>query len=351
MCLMREKTVPKVWARQSDIAKEADVSLATVDRVLNERPGVSIHTARRIWDAIDRLQGQENAPANKQHVPLIFDVILPAGTNSFLNMLADQAVKHGETLKDQNITIRCHRVEGFASQKLADRLREVGQDSNGIAVMAIENPVVREAVNMLSDKNIPVVALVSNLSAQKMLGYVGLNNRAAGRTAAYLANLFAQNKKGGIALFEGSIDLAYSDHQEREFGFANALREYAPDLKIIGKWATQDNHEEAFVETQKMLSENPDLVGIYSIGGGIRGIARALQESGKEKDIIFIGHDLTSYTREYLLNGTLNAIINQNPETEAKEAIKLLADFHRKGGISNSQIHIPTEVFFRENLP
>ena len=341
----------KTWARHSDIAREAKVSLATVDRVLNNRPGVSIRTSNRIWEAIDRLQGNGGNGLKVNHPPLILDVILPGGSNSFLNMLAKSTQELGDKLLGDGITIRCHRIEGFSPKILADCLMKVGRDSNGIAVMALENPVVREAVNTLSDRNIPVVALVSNITTQKTLGYVGLNNRAAGRTAAYLINLFAQNKTGGIALFEGSIDLAYSDHQEREFGFTDALREYSPGLKVIGKWATKDDHEEAFIQSQSMLSSNPDLVAIYSIGGGIRGIARALEESGKAGDVIFIGHDLTPYTREYLINGTLNAVINQNPVNEARAVIDMLVDYHRKDNIENPQVHIPTEVFFRENLP
>lgn len=341
----------KVWARQSDIAREANVSLATVDRCLNKRPGVSIHTEKRIWEAIERLQSEFSGSPALAQVPLTLDIILPAGPNSFLNMLADYAADFGTGLKQEGITVRCHRIEGFAPKILADCIQRLASDSDGIAVMALENPLVREAVNTVSDRGIPVVTLVSNLATQKTIGYVGLNNRAAGRTAAYLVNLNAHPKRGGVALFEGSIELAYSDHQEREFGFTDALREYAPDLKIIGKWATQDNHEEAYDKTRRVLDDNPELVAIYSIGGGVRGIGRALQDSGREQDVICIGHDLTYYTREFLLDGTLNAIINQDPREEAEAALNLLVDYHRKGNIKNPQVHIKTDVFFRENLP
>lgn len=343
--------VPKVWAKQSDIAREADVSLATVDRCLNNRPGVSIHAQKRIHEAIERLQNDTNLSPSISFSPLTLDIILPAGPNSFLNMLAVSALHIGDELKKENVTIRSHRIEGFSPQILNDCLLKVAEDSDGIAVMALENPLVREAVNTISDRGIPVVSIVSNLATQKTIGYVGLNNRAAGRTAAYLVNLIAKNKSGGVAMFEGSIDLAYSDHQEREFGFTDALREYAPDLKIIGKWATQDNHEAAYDKTLQVLEENPELVAIYSIGGGARGIGRALLDSRKEQDIICIGHDLTHYTREFLLNGTLDAVINQDPEEEVKAAFQLLVDYHRKGSVNSSLIHIKTEVFFRENLP
>ncbi|MEH6405310.1 MAG: LacI family DNA-binding transcriptional regulator [Sneathiella sp.] len=341
----------KVWARQSDIAKEADVSLATVDRCLNKRAGVSIHTSKRVWDAVEKLQsgGAEDPSISSDSITL--DVILPGGTNSFLNMLAEEVALAGENYRKDGITVRCHRIEGFSPQILADCISDVSKSSNGIAVMALENPLVREAVNNACNSGLPVVTLVSNLSAQTILGYVGLNNRAAGRTAAYLVNLFSRTHTGKVALFEGSLHLAYSDHQEREFGFIDALREYAPEMSIVGKWATQDNHEEAYQKTIVLLQGTPDLSAIYCIGGGIRGICRALKEKGRDKDIICIGHDLTHHTREFLLDGTLNAIINQDTKAEANAALKLLVDYHRKNEVKATQVHIKSEIYFRENLP
>ena len=82
--------VLKVWAKQADIAKEAGVSLATVDRVLNNRPGVSIRTANKIWKAIEQLQQDSTTLPATQHHPLQLDVILPAGPNTFLNILAEK---------------------------------------------------------------------------------------------------------------------------------------------------------------------------------------------------------------------------------------------------------------------
>lgn len=348
---MKEYVVPKVWAKQSDIALVADVSLATVDRCLNNRPGVSIHTSKRVWDAVEKLQNHDTDTSSKQQNAITLDVILPAGTNSFLNMLADEVAILGHKFKEDSITIRCHRIEGFSPRILADCISEVSKTSNGIAVMALENPLVREAVNKACGLGLPVVTLVSNLSAQTILGYVGLNNRAAGRTAAYLINLFSSKRDAKIALFEGSLDLAYSDHQEREFGFTDALREYAPEMSIAGKWAIQDNHEEAYQRTLAVLQEIPNLDAIYCIGGGVRGICRALQDKAKDQYIICIGHDLTQHTREFLLDGTLNAVINQDPKAEASAALKLLIDYHRKNEVKATQVHIKTEIYFRENLP
>ena len=58
-----------------------------------------------------------------------------------------------------------------------------------------------------------------------------------------------------------------------------------------------------------MLIDHPDLVGVYNVGAGTPGVAKALADAGREADIVFIAHDLTPFTRRGLLRGALDAVI------------------------------------------
>lgn len=342
----------KVWAKQSDIVREAGVSLATVDRVLNGRSGVNVQTAKKVWAAIDRLQGHDIKTQKIAAKPLKFDVILPDGTGSFLNLLAERIEVLGETLLRDGIKVHSHRVASFDPQKLAVKLREIGEmGTDGIAVMPLEDPFVREAVNNLCDHGIPVVTLVSSLSTQRTIGHVGPNNRAAGRTAAHLVALNLQNSQGTVGLFKGSHSLMYSDHQERELGFVSALREYAPHLSVSSHWEIQNDHEEAYKHTCELIAADKDLVAIYSVGSGLRGIGQALIDCKRQDDIVCIGHDLTDYSRELLLDGTVNALIDQDVSQEASSALQLLIMQHRGGDNSHPPLDIKTDIYLRDNLP
>lgn len=342
--------MPKTKIRHTDIAREAGASIATVDRVLNSRPGVSKHTAKRILDAVERLKGGASGYHPKT-AGLKFDFILPGGPNAFWKIIAKDAEATQGLYADQGVTVRTHPIEGFNPQILADSISQICRDSDGLAMVALENPLVREAVNEAMKAGIPVVTMVADLATDKKLGFVGLNNRAAGRTAGYLMGRFLKGRSGRVALFEGSIGLSYRDHQERDMGFNDALRELFPQLEVAVRRPTHDSHEVAHKATLELLDEDPELLGIYNVGGGLRGNLQALREAGRGQDLVCIGHELTSFNRQALIDGTLDAIIDQSPVHQTREATRLLFEYHANQGQVSPPVPPEVKIYLRENLP
>src|SRR4029453_990498 len=74
----------------------------------------------------------------------------------------------------------------------------------------------------------------------------------------------------------------------------------------------------------RLLGKHPDIVGLYNVGAGTQGVAKALIDSGREKQVVFVGHDVTSLTRKLLLQGVMDAAISQNPGHEARAAVRVL---------------------------
>jgi LacI family transcriptional regulator len=69
--------------------------------------------------------------------------------------------------------------------KVLDAIARRG--SRGVILKAPEAPEVNAAVLRLAEAGIPVVTLVTDLPFSKRVAYVGMDNRSAGATAAYLA--------------------------------------------------------------------------------------------------------------------------------------------------------------------
>ncbi len=80
----------------------------------------------------------------------------------------------------------------------------------------------------------------------------------------------------------------------------------------------------------RLLADHPDLIGLYNVGAGTPGVAKALADAGREADVVFIAHDLTPFTRRGLLRGALDAVIVQDPGHEARSAIRVLLSLARR---------------------
>ncbi len=333
-----------------DVARLAGVGRATVDRVLKRRPGVKPATLQRVIEAaatLDYLPSQELFELLRPK-PMRLAFLLPSGTNRYLRMLGEHISSAAERWEPFNATCRCHYVEGFKPEALASALRHHGERADGVAFMALEHPLVRDAVAEIAQK-VPVVTLISDVSAAQRIAYVGLDNRAAGRTAGLLIGRFVGERAGKVALIAGSR--SYRAHEEREMGFLAIVEEQFPRLSVVGLREGHDEAQQNYDQARRLLAKHQDIVAIYNIGGGADGIGRALREANRAHSVTFIGHGLTPDTRAMLVDGTMDAAITQDHQAMVLDCVRIFTNV-RDGrepltGVTPTQI----SLFVRENLP
>jgi LacI family transcriptional regulator len=331
----------------ADIARAAGVSTATVDRVLNERLGVHSRTRRRVLSVARGLgylapDASVNAPA-----ALGIACIIPGGTNTFFNVLSDHVQEIAQR-RAAEARIHVHRMEAFQPAALAAGLRELARDADGIALIALDHPDVRTAIRDAVASGVRVLTLVSDIADVPRHGYIGVDNRAAGRLAGYLLGRFLR-RRAPVALFAGS--LSYRGHEERASGFRRIFAEEFPDVVVLETREMHDDVEECYREATALLHAAPDLAGIYNIGAGNRGIVRALQVAGRARDVVVIGHELTEHTRRFLLAGDMDAVIDQNPREEAELVVDHLIRAIGAGDVPQRIPPVRAQAIFRENLP
>ncbi|MCB8889650.1 LacI family DNA-binding transcriptional regulator [Vreelandella malpeensis] len=327
-----------------DIAAAAGVSTATVDRVLNRRPGVRKATLARVLKAAVEVGYLEEEELNRRLGPTFARVVflLPQGTNPYLTGLngyvREMAQQSVEPLK-----VSSHFIESFNPEALVQALRRYGRLADVVVFMAIEHPKVRQVIDELTGAGKRVVTIISDLPTSSRSAYIGIDNFAAGRTAARVMGRFCTAPKGKLALVAASR--AYRAHMEREMGFLALVEESFPHLGVIGPQEGHDNRDENYVNTCRLLERHPDLVGIYNVGGSSDGIGRALRESGRERQVCFMGHGLTPDTRAMLVDGIMDMVITQSPAAIYSCAIEVAS-----GDVLNSSA-VAMEIYFSENLP
>jgi LacI family transcriptional regulator len=335
-----------------DIAAAAGVSLATVDRVLNRRPGVRLVTREKVEAAIrDIGYVRDVAAANlaKGRVyPLVF--ILPTGDNSFMHGLYTEVRQAMTRSTFERTAIQIVEVPAFDAPALVAALDALqGMDLAGVALVATDAPDVRAAVDRLVAERIPVVTLVSDLTGSTRHHYAGVDNIAAGRTAARLLGRFLGGRKGDITVLAGSM--LVRDHRERLEGFASVMAAEFPQLRLLPVLEGRDDPEIANALVSEALSGNSDIIGIYSLGAGNRGLIRALNATRQARDLTVVVHELTEHTRAALQNGTIDAVLNQDAGHEVRSAVRVMKATADGQDVIAGQERIRLDIFLKDNLP
>jgi len=339
-----------------DIAKEAGVSLATVDRVLNDRPGVREDTIAKVRAAVSRLgYVRDTFAANlARQRQYRFVFILPEGPSQFVmtlraalkeasaSQVADRALLKVVTAPSQDPHAIVRVLKGLNPAQL-----------DGIALMVPETPQVRDAVMRLKHAGLAVVALVSDLPNSQSEYFIGINNIAAGRTAGLLmGRLVGQGRageRGEIAVVTHSM--RSRDSLERRLGFNDVIAAEFPGLTVLPSVESFDDPARMRDVLLGLARRRPHLRGVYSMGSGNAQMLEALRQCGRSGEVVAIAHEITPLTRKALLDREIDAVIAQNVGHLTRSAVRVLRAICDKQPIFEAQERVRIEVVLRENLP
>jgi len=335
----------------NDIARVAGVSLATVDRVLNERPGVRSVTIDKVHSAIAELGYiRDTAAANlarRRVYNLLF--VLPDTNNEFVLALRRQIREQAEKFANDRTQLSLALAAPFDAQDYACVLDRIDpSETDGVAIFSPETPSVRDAVKRMRDKGIAVVALVSDLPSSERDHFVGIDNVSAGRTAAQLMGRFTR-RAGKILFITGSRFAR--DHLERRQGFDLVINEDFPDLEVVASFEGRDDPDLIYALLPEIFDNHPNICGIYSSAAGNEGLIRFLKDRGSAKDIVVIGHELTPFSQNALRDGYFDAVISQDSGHLVRSCARLLRATADSVPYNAAQERIRIDIYLKENMP
>ncbi len=311
--------------RIKEIAVQAGLSEATVDRVLNERGMVRADTAAQVKQAIADLERQRSQLQLGGRTFMV-DVVVQA-PERFSGAVRTALEEELPSLRPAVIRSRFHlRETGGAADLVAVLDRIAARGSHGVILKAPDVPEVDAAAAGLARAGIPVVTLVTDLPGSARVAYVGVDNRAAGATAAYLLGLALGDRPGSILV---SVSSSYfRGEEEREMGFRSAMRALHPDRALVEISETDGLDEALRARVGAALASHPDIVAVYSIGGGNVATLEAFDAAGRDC-LAFIAHDLDQDNRRLLAERRIAAVLHHDLNQDLRRACQLIMQAQR----------------------
>ncbi len=340
MTIKRQATI-------KEIAHLAGVGVATVDRVLHGRPHVRPEKVERVLQAIERLnRDREQRILGPGATGMQVAFVAYSGRSFLETMLASAEIAARE-LESSGLRLELRPVFEPDAERIAGEIRRAAKRADGLVVISFEHPAVHRAVDEATARGVPVVCATSDLPATRRIGYVGINQLQAGRSAAHLMSLILGPRKGEVVI---SVGHAFRCQAEREMGFRGYLRERCPDLSVREIVDVENDPELAYRAIRRVFEASPRPLGIYAVGGGNIGIARALDELALEPRPVFVGHELNPNSRQLLLDDRMHAVIDHDTVREMRWSFEQLGR-HRAGGVDPRLfVQQPPRIVMRENL-
>jgi LacI family transcriptional regulator, galactose operon repressor len=303
-----------------EIARQSGLSAATVDRVLNKRPGVRASTAANVDQAIadlDRQRSQLRVNGRAFIVDVVmqtpdrFSTAVKTALELELPLLRPAAVRARFDFRE--------RARLGELVKTLDDIRRRG--SMGVVLKAPDEPDIVDAIGRLHDAGIPVVTLVTDIPLSQRVAYVGIDNRAAGATAAYLIDEWLTTDDSAILMALSRS--AFRGEEEREMGFRITMRERAARRPLIEATDTDGIDTAVRDQTVAILRDNPAITAVYSIGGGNRAILDAFAFLNR-RCRVFIAHDLDRDNLPLIQNRQITAVLHHDLRQDMRRACHVI---------------------------
>lgn len=330
-----------------DVAEAAGVGVATVDRVLNERPNVHAATIERVLAAAEHIgYATKRLEANKLDAarPVVrFGFVLHKPSQEFYRNFAsalESAVKNRT-----DICGRCE-IRFSASQAPSDFAAELARAaaiSDVLATSAINHPTLSETIRGLQGDGKPVFSLLNDAASGVQQSYVGLDNVKVGRIAGWMIATQVRDP-GRIAVFIGGN--RWHGHLLRETGLRSYLRDYAPKLELLNAIVNLETRQVTYEATLDLLDRHPDLRGIYVAGGGMEGAIAAVREVRPPGKVALVVNELTSESRDALSDRYVSLVIATPLEQLCRDLVGLMFDAARRGPNEISGQHYLTPQLF-----
>lgn len=336
-----------------EIARRASVSIATVDRVIHNRTGVSEKTRKKIQHLIKDLNYQPNMLASRLASKKVYHlaILIPrvSKETDFWEAPLNGVHRAEAEISQYGINIHKHFFDlndKNSFVKETDRILGSKVDGVMLAPSFIEESI--RFTNICKDQEIPHVFINSDIPNKDSLCYIGPHLEKSGYLAAHLVS-YSTLEGGKILVINISKEIDNHHHLIRkEEGFRTYFKDHQKSGEIIKADIRHTDYPTVEKKLAEIFSNHQNIRAIFTTNSRVSSVARYLEQSGK-KDLLLVGYDFLKENIEHLKNGTIDFLLCQKPEEQAYKGIMVLYQYLVLGSSIDKVHYMPIDIITKEN--
>ncbi|WP_084291876.1 LacI family DNA-binding transcriptional regulator [Pedobacter nyackensis] len=337
-----------------EIARRANVSTGTVDRVINNRTGVSKTTKNKILAIMKDLDYQPNILARRlaSKKVLRFASLIPAVSTETEYWAAPiKGIEMAEAeIKQFGIVIDKYFYDQNDKQSFVKQTKSILKTAvDGILVAPIfieESLAFSKLCNL---KKIPQVFINSDIPNESRLSYIGPDLFQSGHLSAHMVNyLVRKGDKILIVNISKEID-SYHHLMRKEEGFRAYFKDHKKKVRIIKTDITPDtDYASVSKKLTEVLSDHNDVKAIFVTNSRVFSVAQFLEKTNQE-DIFLVGYDFLPQSIEFLKKEVIDFLICQKPQEQAYKGIMALYQNVVLNADIEATQYMPIDIITKEN--
>jgi len=193
------------------------------------------------------------------------------------------------------------------TKQIASFEQDLAKQPAGILLHPMNADPFIEPINRAIENGTTVVTFAADSPKSNRVSYITSDNLAE---AKYAADEIAA-KLGGKGKFAVLENPGQSNHDLRVTAFISYMAKTYPEIKMVGRQATNQDASKAYTATAAILQANPDLGAMWiPEAGSAEGAVQAVLEA--KANVIIMHADISPVTREHIKAGNIHQALSPN---------------------------------------
>lgn len=335
-----------------EIARRANVSIGTVDRVLHNRNGVSPKTREKVRDIIKELDYQPNLLARRlasKKVIHIATLIPSVSKDTSFWLVPLEGISRAEAeIKQYNIRIDKYFFDQDDKESFISQTRKILRKKPDGVLLSPD--FIEESVaftNKCNQLGIPYVFIDSDIETQNRLSYIGPHLYNSGYLVANLASYILRGNESVLLLNISKRMYKHHHLLRKEEGFRSYFKDHSINRQIEKIDIRKGDSLSIEKEIASVLSRNKDIRLVFVTNSRVSVVAQCLKRL--KKKLILIGYDFLEENIMALKDGDIDFLICQKPGEQAYKGIMSLYQHIVLNSNADRMQFMPIDIITKEN--